>query len=77
MKKAVSYKETIKDQKDQKIRISKIRKLQEDIKTLNRSNMKTGNFVMPKIFDINLQVSLYEERQNERRGMAYLSRFEQ
>jgi hypothetical protein len=64
------------DQKEDKIRLSKMKKLQEDIKTLNRSSIKSGNFVMPKIFDINLQLN--DERAFERRALAYnLSRFEQ
>lgn len=65
-------------QLEYKVRMTRMKKLQEEVKTLNRSNMKTGNFVMPKIFDINLNVCLMEERPVERRGFIMNQfRFEQ
>lgn len=80
-KKAASYNyststDSAGKQLEYKIRMTRMKKLQEEVKTLNRSNLKTGNFVMPKIFDINLNVCLSEERP-ERRFPSGLFRFEQ
>lgn len=46
--------------KEKKIRISRGRKQPDDVKTIQRTTLKTGNFVMPKIFDLNIHACLSE-----------------